>query len=280
MTSKTNPASACLAAMIGFVLIFPGKAAANGDSVVIFAPVAGWVTNTVEYPVQNSPDSRELKEDGCLYGAYLMYADPAISIGNLGHYSDLGGSRERSYMFFINYTLFPGSAFRPVAGFAMDYISISSHLEGGDAAPFVSMDVTADIWAFHPTGGIACTAGPAIVTPFAGFFSEKFEMAMNTPGMRNPKMGPPIINGFSADASEAADYLSLGSRLELDFHHFIRIDSKFYYRMREGEAPHFTTRNRLDILVTRQFGLTAKADYFQDRVNTNFFLLAGPAMAF
>jgi len=247
------------------------------DSVFVLSPVGGWISNKAEYTSPGSTAEKSIKEDGILYGLFMMYADRNMSVGSLGHYSKLEESRENSYMFYLNYYFMPDWAFRPMAGMAMDYINFNTELPGKDVAPLLSMDLASSIWAFHPTAGVAWQAGPVRVTPFAGYFNERFLMTMNVPGI---KAGPKTIAGFRAEIREVTDYVSTGARFEADLWHFLKLDSKFYFRFHTGDKALFTTRNRVDLFLTRNLGMSVKCDYFQDATETNMYVLGGPALAF
>jgi outer membrane protein W len=263
--------------VLAFVLVSSASFAEEArNSVFVLSPVGGWITNKSVYTVQGSTAEKSLKETGNLYGLFMTYADRSLSVGSLGHYSDLEKSRENSYMFYVNYYFMPDSALRPMAGMAMDYISFQTELPNAEVAPLLSMDLASSIWAFHPTAGVAYRAGPVRVTPFAGYFNERFLMTMNCPGM---KVGTKTLAGFRQEVRVVTDYATTGARVELDPWHFLKLDSRFYFRFHSGEKMLFTTRNRLDIYLTRNFGLSVKCDYFKDPAETNFYILGGPALA-
>jgi len=247
------------------------------ESVFVFSPVGGWIRNKAEFITPGTITEKAVSEDGILYGMFMMYADRNMSVGSLGHYSKLEKSRENSYMFYLNYYFLPDGAFQPMAGMAVDYINFLTELPGADVAPLLSMDLASSIWAFHPTAGVAWKQGPFRVTPFAGYFNERFNMTIDVPGI---KAGPKTLAGFRSEVRQVTDYVSTGARFEADLWHFLKLDSKFYFRFHSGEKALFTTRNRLDLFLTRNLGMSIKCDYFQDASETNVYVLGGPALAF
>jgi len=252
------------------------------SSVVIFAPVAGWTTNEADYMA--GPPGRQskktLKEDGALGGIFLMYADDDLSVGNLGHYSNLEQSQVMSYMFFVRYYLARIGTFRPMVGLTADYIDIHSSIPREDARPFFSIDMVNTVWAFQPAIGVSWEYKSFRAVPFVGYFNERVNVDLYSPGMPGMAKGAPPQPGFRTEVSETLDYVSLGSHLEFRYSHFLRYDGKFYFRMREGENALFTVRNRLDLLLARTYGISVRADYFQDKVESNFFAVAGPVLVF
>jgi hypothetical protein len=247
------------------------------ESVVVLSPMAGWIRNEVKFATPGSASEMSLKENGWLGGIYMMYADGNLTIGSLGHCSKLKESREDSYLFFARYYFLPQSLIRPMLAFDLDHISTNTPIPVQDAAPFASMDVDTSVWAIHPSVGVSCRFGLLRLVPFAGYFNERVGVTINTPGMR---IANQLRNGFRADAGQVLDYVTLGSRLDLEYRHFIRWDGKFYFRFRRGDKALLTIRNRLDFLFSRSFGVTAKVDYFQDESESNLFAAIGPAFVF
>jgi hypothetical protein len=209
-----------------------------------------------------------------------MYADDDLSIGNLGHYSNLEQSQVMSYMFFARYYLARYGAFRPMVGLTMDYIDIHSSIPREDARPFLSIDMVNTVWAFQPTIGVSWEYKSFRAIPFVGYFNERVNVDLYSPGMPGTAKGIMAQNGFRTEVDKTLDYVSVGSHLEFRYAHFLRYDGKFYFRMREGENALFTVRNRLDLFLARTYGITVRMDYFQDKVESNFFALAGPVLVF
>ncbi len=240
-------------------------------SVVLFAPQMGWTSDTVVIP-----GSSNLSLSGPLYGIFMMYANPSLSIGCLGHYSILDNTVENGFMFYVNYYMFADQIWQPAFGFAMDYLDTNSVLQGNIAQTMGtdSIALNTSVFAFHPTLGLSYKNDFMRLTPFVGYFSEEYGMTMVATGTGG-------MEGYTMDNTGAwLNYLSLGAKLELNIMRFIRLDHRFYFRMAPGERAYFTTRNRLDILVTRDIGVSLKIDYFEDPMETNQFFFIGPTFAF
>jgi hypothetical protein len=246
-------------------------------SVSIISPVAGWISNETTFTIPGNPVPQTLKEDGMLYGVYMMYADQDISFGCLGHYSGLENTRENSYMAFAYYHLPVDWAVRPMFGMALDYLRFSTEMPQKDVAPLQSMDIDTSIWAYHPIAGATIGGDALNITPFAGYFKEQVRVLVNSPGM---KMGPAIKYGFRTEVSEALEYGSLGTMLKAKYSHFLAFDGKIYFRMRDGAYPLMTVRSRVDIFLARNLGISVKADYLKDKSEKNFFVMAGPDFVF
>jgi hypothetical protein len=87
-------------------------------------------------------------------------------------------------------------------------------------------------------------------------------------------------NGFRKKASADLDYASLGVKVDLTLWHFIRLDSKVYARSRSHEKTRWTSRNRVDLFLSRKIGISVKYDRFQDKYEGTTLLYAGPAFVF
>lgn len=247
------------------------------SSVSIISPVAGWVSNETSFLLPGNPELQTLKEKGPLYGIYMMHADQDISFGSLGHYSQLDSTRESSYMFFAYYHLPVDWAARPMFGFALDYLRFSTQMPQDVIAPMLSMDIETTIWAFHPVIGAKIGEDALNVTPFAGYFNERVGVNINSPGM---KIGPTVKFGFRSEVSEVLDFGTIGAMLKAKYSHFLAFDGKFYFRMRDGMYPLLTVRSRVDMFLSRSFGISVKADYLKDKTEKNFFVLVGPDFVF
>lgn len=260
------------------IMVFGGIAGSEErKSVSIISPVAGWITNETTFTIPGNPAPQTLEEEGTLYGVYMMYAGQDISFGCLGHYSGLENTTESSYMAFAYYHLPVDWAVRPVFGMALDYLRFSTEMPSEDVAPMQSMDISTAIWAYHPIIGARVGGDALNVTPFAGYFKEQVRVLVNSPGM---KMGPTIKFGFRTEVSEVLEYGSLGSMFKAKYSHFLAFDGKIYFRMRDGAYPLMTVRSRIDLFITRDLGISVKADYLKDKSEKNFFVMAGPDFIF
>jgi hypothetical protein len=250
---------------------------ANKDSIFIFAPMTGWINNKVEFPLPNSTVKQKLSDTGQLSGIYMMCVNPKFVIGSLGHYSQLDKSYEAGNLFFANYYFGRENEIQPTLGFAADYIHIYSRLTREDVAPLSSLDVDSSIWAFHPTAGISYKTGNFRISPFVGYFNEQVNTVVSSPGMI---IAGQNRNGFNSKSFVSLNYMSVGTGLDVSLYHFIRFDTKFYYRFNHNSRALYTSRNRLDLYVSKKVGLSAKIDYFLDENETNFFIFVGPMFAF
>jgi hypothetical protein len=256
----------------------------NGEpSFFIFAPMAGSIDNKITYNDPSSGSSRDLNEKSNLYGFDLIYINPKIVLGTAGHLSDSGKTKERGTLLFADYYFDQLKNFQPTPGIAIENISLYSQLSGGDAGGLSSLDVYTDILSYHATMGILAKdvfhdqAVKVDITPFVGYFNERVTTVVSSPGVN---MGGQNRYGFKSTAEVDPDYLTLGSKIEVTFYHFIKTDTKIYYRLKKNEAPLYTWRNRIDFLFNRQMGLSAKIDYFKDKYETNLFILVGPVFVF
>ena len=86
--------------------------------------------------------------------------------------------------------------------------------------------------------------------------------------------------GFKSTSYVSLNYFSLGSGFDLVLYHFLRLSSSVYFRFGQNEPALFTARNRIDVFLSREFGLSCKIDYFQDKYETNSFITVGPVLVF
>lgn len=247
------------------------------NSAFIFLPMTGWIRNEVEFSIPDNSTKQTLKDDGQLHGIYMLYANPKLVLGSLGHYSKLNKSYENGYLFFTRYYFRQEKQIQPMIGFAIEYIHFYTQLTIEDVSPLTSLDVDSSIWAFHPTAGISYKNANFRISPFAGYFNEQVNTVVSSPGM---KIAGQNQYGFKSETSVSLDYVSLGSKIEVYLHHFIKLDTKFYFRFRQNEKPLYTLRNRVDFYFAKMLGISAKIDYFQDKYETNLFVFIGPSLAF
>ncbi|MDD5593993.1 MAG: hypothetical protein PHG97_04590, partial [Candidatus Margulisbacteria bacterium] len=200
-----------------------------------------------------------------------------FSIGSIGHYSKLNFSTENGYLFYLTYYFQQNKVIQPMLGFSSEYIHIFTAEDAAMAAPLNSLDVDSSVWAFHPTLGLAFKLGEQSITPFVGYFSEQVETTVVSEGMI---VGGKMQNGFSAKSSATLNYVSAGSVLDFVFHHFIRFNTKFYWRFKDGDQTRFAARNRLDLFISQNAGISLKYDYFDDKYEKNAFASIGPTFIF
>jgi hypothetical protein len=244
-------------------------------SLFIVTPMAGVVENEAQY----SSGSRQmkLKENGPVQGINLLYARQNIVIGNLIHTSKTSSSNENGFLFFSQYYFNSDKAAQPMVGAYAEYITVYSQVSGPDSYPFSSLDVNTSVLALHPVAGMSFVGKAYRITPFTGYFNEQVESSVSSPGMR---IAGQTRNGMKASGNDVLDYATLGSRFEFTMFHFVRFDTKFYYRFNRSDAPLLTTRNRVDIFLTKNLGLSFKYDYFQDKIESTTFTFLGPTFIF
>lgn len=250
---------------------------AGEEGIFLVSPSAGRIESDIQFTSPGGQGMRTLSDSGPLYALMMMYTSPQFTLGSMGHYSRLDKSTENGYMFYGLYSFMKDSNIQPVAGFYADYIHVLTRAKEEDVAPLSSMDVDTSIWALHAIAGLKFKRGEQKITPFLGYFNEQVDTALSSEGMR---IAGQKKNGFSTDASDTIDYMSAGIKAELKFFQFIRFDTKFYWRFKEGEDPLFTSRNRLDIFLSKSSGVSLKYDYFDDRYEKNSFLFIGPVFVF
>lgn len=251
------------------------------NSVVIFLPMAGWIKNKVEFT--SGGTKQTISDKGKLYGLDLLYANPKFVIGSLGHYSVLDKTNEIGYLFFTNYYFRQEKQIQPMIGLSVEYINLYTQLSGNDLPPLVSLDVNTRIWAPNPIIGLSYKNyflnknADFRISPFVGYFNEQVNTTVSSPGM---VIGGQNRFGFKGHSTVNLDYVSVGSKIELTLYHFIKLDSKFYYRFKKDDKTLYTVRNRLDFYLSRRFGFSTKFDYFKDKFETNKFIFFGPAYVF
>lgn len=263
-----------------FVLsVFMGTAvyAIENSGKFIISPMGGMINSDIKYTVPGVNGMKTLSDSGPIYALMMMYTCPQFTLGNMGHYSKLDKSTENGYMFYGLYYFRKDADIRPMLGFYADYISVLTKATSADVAPLVSMNVNTSVWALHPIAGVSFKLGTQKITPFIGYFNEQVDTSLASEGML---IAGQKRNGFSANSSTILDYMTAGVKAELNFMHFIRFDTKIYARLKNGEDALFTSRNRLDLLISKNTGISIKYDYFDDKYEKNSFLLIGPVFVF
>ncbi len=285
MSKKSGKKVTGILSMVFFLLLFFSRAVVASenpveekrkDSRFIFSLLTGRIRNEVEFRVPGNSAGQSLKDDGGLRGIYMIYAARKFVIGSLGHFSKLKNSDENGYLFFGSYSFAPAKKIHPTAGFAVEYIHFYTQMPPEDVFPLNSLDVDSSILVFHPTLGISyknscLNNGISFkATPFVGYFREKVNTVINSIG--NAGYGIP---GFKSSPSDDLKYTSAGMNFEISLYRFLKLDSKVYFRFRGDEETLYTLRNRFDVYFSRNFGLTMKIDYFQDKYETNSFIFFG-----
>lgn len=261
------------------IFMFCVVTASAGDKSGIFlvSPMFGNIKSDIKYTSPGTGGTNTLSDSGPISALMMMYTCPEYTLGSMFHFSKLNNSTENGYMFYGLYYFNKEADIRPMLGFYADYINVFTKMPAKDIAPLLSLNVNTSIWAFHPIAGVQFKVYKQKITPFIGYFNEQVETSMTSEGML---IAGQIRNGFSANSSVSIDYMTVGVKAEFKITHFIRFDTKVYARLKNGESPLFTTRNRLDFLLSRQLGISVKYDYFNDKYETNSFLLIGPVFVF
>jgi hypothetical protein len=255
--------------------IFAQEEKQSVSSFFIVSPMGGVVRSEATFG--SGPRQTKLAESGPLQGINLLYAKQNIVVGNLIHNSKTNSSNENGYLFFTHYYFNGGKPVQPMVGMYAEYVTIYSQLTGQSSAPLSSLDVNTSVLVLQPVVGVSFVGTGFRVTPFMGYFNEQVESSASSPGMR---ISGQIRNGMKSSNSDVLDYASLGSRLEFATFHFIRLDAKFYFRFKQNDEPLLTTRNRVDFLLSRSFGVSVKFDYFQDKYESTTFTFVGPTFVF
>ncbi len=262
--------------VIGCTYVFAQEQEGRDRSFFLISPMGGYTISDINY---DSPpgSAHTLSDSGPLYAMNMLYLTPDFTVGSMGHYSKLDKSTENGYLFYGIYYFNRGQTVRPAVGFYADYINVFTHVTGSDVSPLASLNVNTSVWGLHPIAGVAFALGEQRIMPFLGYFNERVDTSVASEGM-------PIAgrnrNGFSADSTVVLDYMSVGIKAELEFLHFIRFDTKFYTRFKNGDEAQFTARNRLDFMLSRAIGISVKYDYFGDKYEKNSFTMAGPVFLF
>jgi hypothetical protein len=249
----------------------------------LFSPMTGSINSEAHYTVPGSAAENTLTDDGTLYGVYTMYMSPQLVIGNLLHTSRLAASNENGAMIFGYYYFMHDKKFQPTVGLTIENISIYSEIPGEDVAPLVSLDVRNNIWTAFPIAGITYKDSfkdnrvKLECTPFVGYFNEQVNVTVTSPGQ---KIGTSIRNGFKSSSEINLDYTAAGVKVVLRLFHFVSVDTKLYFRFKQGESTLYTWRNRVDFYLNPKLGITVKNDYFKDKYETNTLLFIGPAFVF
>ncbi len=279
LTMKIKKTSSFILLIIVFLSVssFVFAEESKQESRLIFSPLMGIIKSNVEYTSSYTNKVEKIKDSGALYGIHMVYARPQFVIGTLGHFSSMDHSKESGYLLTGNYFFRHKNSLQPTVGFNLEYLNVHSTLYNPDVSPLQSMEIQNQIFVYYPTIGLLIKNRFFQITPNIGYFKEVVEANITSEGMR---VGPTMRFGFHKKSYADLDYMAVGTKLELTISHFVHVDSKFYVRFRNNESRHFTTRNRLDIYLTRKFGLTAKCDYFEDNFETNLFFYAGPAFVF
>ena len=251
---------------LGIGIVSGARAEEMGEGMFLVSPFYGSLNN-----------ESVLTDRGPLYGLNMLYARPNFSIGTMGHYSKLDFSTENGYLLYLTYYFQQNKIIQPMLGFSGEYIHIFTAENAAMAAPLNSLDVDSSIWAFHPIIGLAFKLGEQMITPFVGYFSEQVETTVVSEGM---SVGGQKQNGFNAKSSVVLNYVSAGSMLDFVFHHFIRFNTKFYWRFKDGDQTRFAARNRLDLFISKNAGISFKYAFFDDKYEKNAFASIGPTFIF
>gem|GEM_PF-2940302 len=261
------------------VLALLGTAAAarGADTgTFIVSPLVGRVDVGAQYPSNGS--QQLFKDSGTLYGVQAVYVTPKWVFTVLNHSSDMHKGEESGSLITASRYFRTDSSWQPTAGFSLEHILSHAALPPAEVWPLYSLDVRTDAWAFYPTAGVSYKAGDLRVTPYVGYFREAVGTMVTSDGMfAGP---PPGLPGFQVKSSVDLDYASVGVKLEYQFGHILRFDTKTYARFRPGEQTQYTTRNRLDIFLSRRLSLVLKYDRFLDKYESTTLLFAGPAFVF
>ncbi len=242
---------------------------ARAEEMVLISPFYG----SLNSESAGGSGTAALSDRGPLYGLNMLYARPNFSIGSMGHYSKLDFSTENGYLFYLTYYFQHSKKIQPMLGFSGEYIHIFTAEDAAMAAPLNSLNVDTSVWAFHPIIGLSFKLDEQRITPFVGYFSEQIETSVVSEGM---SVGGRTQNGFSSKSSVVLNYISAGSMLDFVFYHFIRFNTKFYWRFKDGDQIRFAARNRLDLFVSQNAGISFKYDYFDDKYEKNAFATIGP----
>lgn len=266
--------SVCVLLVLGFLA---GSVLAGEKSgIFLVSPMFGQINSDIQYP-SGTGGTNTLSDSGPISALMMMYTCPDYTLGGMFHFSKLNNSDENGYMFYGLYYFGKESGIRPMIGFYADYINVFTKMPHENIAPLLSLNVNTSIWAFHPIAGVQFHIGKQKITPFIGYLNEQVETSMTSEGML---IGGETVNGFSSNSSISIDYMTAGVKVEFKITHFIRFDTKVYARFRNGENPLFTSRSRLDFLLSKQLGISVKYDCFNDKYETNSFLLIGPVFVF
>lgn len=246
------------------------------SSMFIVSPMAGVMGSEVSFSA-GAMGQKTVKENGMLQGLNIVYTDRQLTVGNLIHTSKTDSSNENGYLLYTQYYFRSDKSVQPMVGFYAERISIYSQLSGQASSPFSSLDVNTSVLSLQPVAGLSFVGAGYRVTPFAGYFNEQVETTFSSPGMR---IGGQNRNGIKSEGNSVLDYASLGSKFELSPYRFLRFDMKFYYRVKQGSSPLFTTRNQINFFLSRTVGLSIKFDYFQDTYESLLFTFIGPSFVF
>ncbi len=284
MSRRLRSAIVIVLLLTGLSLACFGSAEETGmQPVFVFSPMAGWVKNKVMFTNPGTNEKQTFIDESPIYGFDLVYITPRVVLGATGHRNDSATVSERGLLWHGNYFFSRFHSLQPTVGLAIENISLYSQLSSADVPGLVSLDAFNDIMSTHATAGVVFDniipneLVKVKLTPFAGYFNEKVRAIISSPGVR---IGASNRYGFEAESNADLDYLSLGAKIELDLHHFLRLDSKVYYRLKSGAKTYYTLRNRIDIFFNQKLGVSAKIDYFKDKYETNLFIMAGPALVF
>jgi hypothetical protein len=245
--------------------------------------MSGFIKSEAYYTVPGAASKSTLSDDGTLYGVYAMYIRPQFNMGTLLHSSPLSKSNENGALVFGNYYFMTDKKFQPTVGLAIENISIYSEVPAAEVAPLISMDVRTNVLTTFPTIGVAYKESfkdgklKLECMPFAGYFNEQVDVVINSPGQR---IGTSVRNGFKSSSNINLDYTAVGLKVVLRMFHFISLDSKVYWRFKDGYDTLYTIRNRLDVYINKKLGITVKNDYFKDEYETNTFTFIGPSFVF
>lgn len=243
----------------------------------IFLPISGWIKNEVSFILPNSSGKQTLEDEGPTSGVYMLYINPKFVIGSLGHFSNLDKSDESGYLVFWDYYFGQQKRIQPNIGINVENIHFYTELGTENVSPMSSVDTDTSIWVLHTTLGVSYKCGNYRISPFVGYFNEQVNSTVSSPGM---VVGGQNRFGFKSKSSVKLDYVSLGSKLELTLYHFVKFDTKFYFRFKEGDEMMYTLRNRIDFYLSRKMGISNKIDYFKDEYETNSFIFLGPFFVF
>jgi hypothetical protein len=245
--------------------------------VFLVSPLAGVIRSDIHYESPGDRSLTSLRDKGPLYALNTLYTCPGFTVGMMGHYSTLDTSREKGLLLYGNYYFRRESLLQPMAGCYTEWIRVSTGLKGDRSFPLVSLDIDSSIRALHPVAGISFKLGTNRITPFLGLFNEQVATKVASDGMN---INGQLRYGFNTEKEENLNYLTTGLKVEWTFSHFCRVDTKLYFRFREGEETRVTTRNRIDFFLSKKIGLSIKYDYFEDRFEKNSFVFAGPVFIF
>ncbi len=264
------------AVLIMIAAAFSAQALEN-NGMFLVSPMAGTINCDVKFNTPGTGSASSINDSGPLEAISMIYACPRFTLGSMAHFSTLNKSTENGYLFYGLYNFLNGSNIYPTVGFYSDYISVYTKATSDDVAPLNSMNIDSSIWGLHAIAGMTFKVNGQKVMPFIGYFNEEVGTSFASEGMI---IGGQTQYGFAGDASAVLNYMTAGIKADLMVCRCVRLDAKIYDRFSRGEQGLFTARTRLDLLLSKQAGISVKYDYFDDVYEKDTFAMIGPFFVF